>query len=39
VALALNGIFTLVGLGGSFIFSISSSTPDAGLFVANLNPV
>jgi len=36
VALALNGIVTLVGLGGSFIFSIFVQHASAGLFVANL---
>ena len=36
VALALNGIVTLVGLGGSFFFSIFVQHASAGLFVANL---
>lgn len=36
VALALNGMVTLVGLTGSFLFSIFVQHASAGLFVANL---
>jgi phospholipid/cholesterol/gamma-HCH transport system permease protein len=36
VALALNGLVTLVGLGGSFLFSIFVQKASAGLFIANL---
>lgn len=36
VALALNGLVTLVGLTGSFLFSIFVQHASAGLFVANL---
>ncbi|GAA5163099.1 ABC transporter permease [Pseudonocardia eucalypti] len=36
VALALNGVVTLVGLTGSFLFSIFVQKASAGLFVANL---
>lgn len=36
VALALNGLVTLVGLTGSFLFSVFVQHASAGLFVANL---
>lgn len=36
VALALNGLVTLVGLTGSFLFSIFVQHASAGLFVSNL---
>ncbi|GAB3696450.1 MlaE family ABC transporter permease [Saccharopolyspora tripterygii] len=36
VALALNGLVTFVGLGGSFLFSVLVQNSSAGLFLANL---
>ncbi|MFD2473575.1 MlaE family ABC transporter permease [Amycolatopsis silviterrae] len=39
VALALNGLVTLVGLTGSFLFSVFAQHASAGLFVSNLTLV
>jgi phospholipid/cholesterol/gamma-HCH transport system permease protein len=39
VALTLNGIVTIVGLLGAFVFSVYAQNASAGLFVANLTLV